>query len=509
MSETQLTAPHEATAPPAAPPPAVPATVPQPGLWDRALDNLRSRWREIAASARGAVGAPPRSYLPKEDAERLKLQMEACLEGRGGEVSARARAAQLGRTYLSLDPAGRRNFLVMLARDFDVDRAAVDRAMATFLAAGDPVGRGHAERALREALEPPRLRLLTQFNGLPDGVKFLVDLRAELMEAGRDEPLLEALGDDLKSLLKSWFDVGFLELTRITWDSPASLLEKLIKYEAVHEIRGWQDLKDRLDSDRRCFAFFHPRMPNEPLIFVEVALVQGLSADVQSLLDPTAPVRDPSAADTAIFYSISNAQKGLAGISFGNFLIKRVVDSLAAEFPNLKTFATLSPIPGFRRWLDRRIKEDGDGVLTEAERTALSEALGYADSGEDGAEPAGRLAAALALAGWHRDERIARALKGPLMRLGAVYLTGVEPHGREGRPRARDPVAHFHLSNGARMERLNWLADLSERGLRQSCGMMINYKYRLSEIDSNHEAYRGEGKVIASSAIRSAARAAG
>lgn len=508
MSETQLTAPPEATAPPAAPPHAVPASAPQPGLWDRALDNLRSRWREIAASARGAVGAAPRSYLPKEDAERLKLQMEACLEGRGGEVSARARAAQLGRTYLSLDPNGRRNFLLMLARDFDVDRAAVDRAMATFLAASDPVGRGHAERALREALEPPRLRLLTQFNGLPDGVKFLVDLRAELMEAGRDEPLLEALGDDLKSLLKSWFDVGFLELTRITWDSPASLLEKLIKYEAVHEIRGWQDLKDRLDSDRRCFAFFHPRMPNEPLIFVEVALVQGMSADVQSLLDPTAPVHDPGTADTAIFYSISNAQKGLAGISFGNFLIKRVVDSLAAEFPNLKTFATLSPIPGFRRWLDRRIKEDGDGVLTEAERTALAEALGYADS--DGGDAAdGRLAAALALAGWHRDERIGRALKGPLMRLCAVYLTGVEPHGREGRPRARDAVAHFHLSNGARMERLNWLADLSERGLRQSCGMMINYKYRLSEIDSNHEAYRGEGKVIASSPIRSAARAAG
>ncbi len=494
-------------------PPAA-AAPPQPGLLDRALDNLRAHWREIAASARGVVGAPPRASLPKEDAERLKEQIEACLEGRGGEVSARARAAQLGRTYLALDPGGRRNFLTMLARDFDVDRAAVDEAMAVFLAAGDPVARGHAERALRRALEPPRLRLLTQFNGLPEGVKFLVDLRAELMELGRGEPLLQALEDDLKNLLRHWFDVGFLEMHRITWDSPASLLEKLIKYEAVHEIRGWQDLKDRLDSDRRCFAFFHPRMPNEPLIFVEVALVAGMSDNVQALLDPSAPVCDPKSADSAIFYSISNAQTGLAGISFGNFLIKRVVDGLAGEFPNLKCFATLSPIPGFRRWLDRELEARGEALLTPSEAERVAERLAGRDS-----ELSGRpvLGAALAASGWHADEELQRLLRGPLLRLCARYLTTTRvPEGRSARAgeaggargRALDPVAHFHLSNGARMERLNWLADTSAKGLAQSCGMMINYRYKLGEIDANHEAYTGEGKVSASSSIRSLGKGA-
>lgn len=496
-----------------------PAAPPQPGLLDRTLDSLRARWREIAASARGVVGAAPRASLPKEDAERLKEQIEACLVGRGGEVSARARAAQLGRTYLALDPRGRRNFLMMLARDFDVDRAAVDEAMATFLAATDPVGRGHAERALRRALEPPRLRLLTQFNALPEGVKFLVDLRAELMEMARGEPLLQALEDDLKNLLRHWFDVGFLEMHRITWDSPASLLEKLIKYEAVHEISGWQDLKDRLDSDRRCFAFFHPRMPNEPLIFVEVALVQGMSDNVQALLDPSAPVCDPKSADSAIFYSISNAQVGLAGISFGNFLIKRVVDGLTNEFPNIKCFATLSPIPGFRRWLDQELRERGHALLTPPEAERLAEALaergsdGADSGGDDGAEGPPVLAAALALPGWHQDEDLQKRMRGPLTRLCTQYLTTARASDRRSeRPgaapaRALDPVAHFHLSNGARMERLNWLGDTSPKGLRQSCGMMINYRYKLAEIDANHEAYRGEGKINASSSIRSSAKA--
>ncbi|HYD66737.1 malonyl-CoA decarboxylase [Azospirillum sp.] len=491
MSESQSTiAAAPETEPPGAPP---------PGLFDRALENLRARWRDIAASARTAVGAAPRPHLPREDAERLRTQMQACLEARGGEVSARARAAQLGRAYLALDAQGRRNFLMILARDFDVDREAVDEAVDTFRAATDPVERGRAERALRRALEPPRLRLLTQFNALPEGVKFLVDLRAELIEMADGEPLLRALEDDLKSLLRAWFDVGFLEMHRITWDSPASLLEKLIKYEAVHEIRGWQDLKDRLDSDRRCFAFFHPRMPNEPLIFVEVALVQGMSDNVQTLLDPEAPVVDPKAADTAIFYSISNAQKGLAGISFGNFLIKRVVDGLAGEFPNLKTFATLSPIPGFRRWLERRMAEQGDRLLAPAERDRIAEWLDLAESVIPGR---GILESALGREAWWRHESLSKALRGPLARLCAIYLTDVRPGDGAG-VRARDPVAHFHLSNGARMERLNWLADTSSKGIAQSCGMMINYRYKLGEIEANHESYTGEGKVNASSALRS------
>src|SRR5690606_7075814 len=219
--------------------------------------------------------------------------------------------------------------------------------------------------------EPPRMALLTQFNALQEGVKFLVDMRGELMTLVREDPDLRGLEADLKRLLASWFDVGFLDLRRITWHAPASLLEKLINYEAVHEIRSWADLKNRLDSDRRCYAFFHPRMPDEPLIFVEVALVTGMAADVHVLLDEQSPVEDPALADTAIFYSISNAQKGLAGISFGNFLIKRVVDDLSGEFKNLRTFATLSPIPGFCRWLHARIEAEGDDLLTEAEIRSL------------------------------------------------------------------------------------------------------------------------------------------
>ena len=218
----------------------------------------------------------------------------------------------------------------------------------------EPDQRAAAERALRAALEPPRITLLRQFNALPEGVKFLVDRRAELIDLGQRDPVLHGLEEDLKRLLANWFDIGFLELKRITWESPAALLEKLMAYEAVHEIRGWTDLKNRLEADRRCFAFFHPRMPDEPLIFVEVALVSGMAGDIHALLDEAAPIGDPHSADTAIFYSISNCQRGLAGISFGDFLIKRVVDALATELPRLKVFATLSPVPGFRAWLEQQ-----------------------------------------------------------------------------------------------------------------------------------------------------------
>lgn len=471
-----------------------------PGLLDRTLGNLRAAWRDIAASARGAIGAPPRPALPPEDAERLRLQMRACLEARGGEVSSRARAAELGRTYLGLDDTGRRNFLMILARDFDVDREAVDRAIERYRAAADGPTRAVAERALRAALEPGRLRLLTQFNALPEGVKFLVELRAELLPMAREDSSFAGLEADLKGLLASWFDVGFLDLRRITWDSPASLLEKLIAYEAVHEIRGWQDLKDRLDSDRRCFAFFHPRMPDEPLIFVEVALLDGLADSIQTLLDPNAPVLDPHKADTAIFYSISNAQKGLAGISFGGFLIKRVVDCLATAFPGLRNFATLSPIPGFRRWLDRRLAVPFDEpLLVPSERTRLAEWIGAADSDDR------VLTAVLDRPDWHTDEAALRALRAPLMRLCALYLL----EARTGGGRVIDPVAHFHLSNGARMERLNWLADTAPKGLAQSAGLMINYRYKLGDIETNHESYTGEGKVTASSSLRALLKAAG
>jgi malonyl-CoA decarboxylase len=460
---------------------------------DRTLARLRSGWREIAASRRGISAISPRPDLPDDDVESVREQMRACLEARGGEVSARARAAALGRAYLSLDPAGRRRFLGILSADFDLDRDIVDAAVDDLTQAATVDARQRAEARLRAGLVSPRTRLLQQFNALPEGVKFLVDLRAELMELVRDDATLKGLEADLKGLLMSWFDVGFLELRRITWGASAALLEKLIAYEAVHEIRSWDDLKNRLDSDRRCYAFFHPRMPDEPLIFVEVALVTGMADNVRALLDESAPVQDAHAANTAIFYSISNAQKGLAGISFGNFLIKRVVDDLMAEFKSLKTFATLSPVPGFMRWLVQVLEAEGDEVLTAGERKALAEQPLAVGQGS-------LLTRALAVPDWHRNAALEVAMRTPLMRLCADYLTNSKHEHNKGR--ILDPVAHFHLSNGARVERLNWLGDISGNGMRQSAGLMVNYQYRLDRIESYHEAYTGESKVTVSSAVR-------
>ncbi len=473
--------------------------VERPNLLDRTLFRLRDAWRELAEAATSAVGtAQLRPDLPKEDLARVREQMQACLARRGGEVSARARAAALGESYLQLSLAGRRRFLGLLAVDFEVDHGAVDAAADAVRAAIDPARRAAAEAQLRQALEPPRMQLLTQFNALPNGTKFLVDLRAEVSRLAREAPELAPVEGDLRRLLASWFDVGFLELKSITWNAPAALLEKLIAYEAVHEIRGWDDLKNRLDSDRRCFAFFHPRLPDEPLIFVEVALVTGMADGIQKLLDEAAPVIEPAAADTAVFYSISNAQQGLAGISFGDFLIKRVVDLLSHEVPQLKVFATLSPVPGFRAWLEDSLTGEG-GLLTAAEAAALAEAAGSNLAGGDAATTLRRL---LEAAVWHPADPATEALRRPLMRLAAVFLARAKRPGGM----ARDQVAHFHLSNGARIERLNWLGDVSSRGIAQSCGLMVNYLYRPDEIEANHEAYRGERKVAMAGAIRALVR---
>jgi malonyl-CoA decarboxylase len=285
-------------------------------------------------------------------------------------------------------------------------------------------------------------------------------------------------------------------LRRITWEAPAALLEKLMAYEAVHEIRGWTDLKNRLEADRRCFAFFHPRMPDEPLIFVEVALVSGIAGDIHALLDEAAPIGNPQAADAAIFYSISNCQTGLVGISFGDFLIKRVVDALAAELPRLKSFATLSPAPGFRAWL--RTEAAHDKLLLAGEARAIRALSG--DPDDDDAD--GLLLHLLDRPDWHRDGQTAEVLREPLLRLAARYLL----HARAASGRAFDPVAHFHLSNGARVERINWLGDVSPKGLQQSAGIMVNYLYRLGDIEANHRAYRDDGRVVAASAVRGLTR---
>jgi malonyl-CoA decarboxylase len=453
-------------------------------LFDRTFAPLR---RAIfGASEDEQSGAE----LNDSGVEKLKQRIEDCLDRRGGEVSARAGAAELGHFYLQLGPEGRKRFLAVLATDYGVDRARVDAAIAALQAMESSADSGRAERELRAALVPRRVALLTQFNALPQGVKFLVDMRAEILSLVGEEPIFRALGDDLRGLLASWFDIGFLDLRRMAWDSPAVVLEKLMQYEAVHEIRSWDDLKNRLDSDRRCFAFFHPRMPDEPLIFVEVALVSGMADNVQELLDEHAPEGDPGKADTAIFYSISNAQPGLAKVSFGDFLIKQVVDELRRELPKLKTFATLSPVPGFGAWLTKFYEAEEAAPWDQAQETALVEAAGVGNGRE-------ALRSLLARSDWSRDEAAVAAIRPVLESLAAHYLL-TEKRGQ----RALDPVENFHLSNGARLERINWLGDTSRNGLEGAAGFMVNYLYKLADIEQNHEAYRGRGKVTAAAPVR-------
>jgi malonyl-CoA decarboxylase len=435
----------------------------------RAISRLRDRWRDIAESAHHVITRLPQEELSRRDFTRVREEIIACIEGRGGDVASRARAAALGQTYLGLSDAGRRQFLGVLATENVIAPESVADMTRAVLDAGESVQTDM--RDLRAALEPPARQVFRQFNSLPEGIKFLVDLRADLIRFRSSDPALAQLEGDLRGLLASWFDTGFLELRRITWSAPAALLERLANYEAVHEVRNWRDLKNRLDTDRRCYAYFHALMPDEPLIFIEIALVAEMSAAIEPLLDTDAPLGNPNDATTAIFYSISNCQAGLAGISFGNALIKRVVHDLIHEFPGLKTFATLSPIPGFTAWLKGR----------EVTQTPLE--------------------AILAKRTWSRDPATANAVKDPLLKLCAHYL--VEETRRGGG--ALDPVAHFHLSNGARIERLDWLGDQSSRGLRSSAGIMVNYLYRLDQIDENHEAYTS-GKISYSPAIKALLR---
>ncbi|NNE86001.1 MAG: decarboxylase, partial [Alphaproteobacteria bacterium] len=279
---------------------------------------------------------------------------------------------------------------------------------------------------------------------------------------------------DIRHLFTSWFNRGFLQFERVEWRTSAAILEKLIAYEAVHEIKGWDDLRRRLAADRRCFAYFHPALADEPLIFVEVALTNGLADRIQTLLESDAAIDDDKKPNTAIFYSISNCQFGLTGISFGNLLIKQVVDALSAELPSVQNFATLSPIPGFVDWLNRLVQDEPPAFVTEDELDGLR------------------------MTDWHKNEIMREKLRKLLLRLCANYLTNLTSRGQ-----AIDPVARFHLGNGASIERINWAGDLSEKGLAQSAGLMVNYKYAPNEIIANHEAYVGNGEIVLSAKVRS------
>ena len=460
-------------------------------FWDKAVQQLRSVLRKIGSSDDEFMEDSFSAELVENDRNRLISQMRACLASRGGEVSARTRAAALGHVYLALNEIGRKVYLEILAEEFGPDIRLIEQSISEFNNASSPGAKLAAHKTLKNSIEPPRLRLLTQFNALPQGVKFLVDMRAELLEWKGSDIALQDLDSDLKGLLASWFDVGFLELKQITWEAPALLLEKLFVYEAVHAIKSWDDLKNRLGSDRRCFAFFHPRMPHEPLIFVWVALVKGISSSIGELLDENAPVQDIESADCAVFYSISNAQVGLTGINFGNFLIKRVVDELSLELKGLSKSATLSPLPGFSAWIESNLEEKHLEFVGQ-------EQLSLLNSIDPGKSLTDIIVGSMDSVMSFNETEKKDLLKPILLRLAAHYL--ILEKRRKGT--ALDSVAHFHLNNGAKIERINWEADTSKRGILQSAGIMVNYLYILDEIEENHENYRSGNSINTSREIR-------
>ncbi len=464
-------------------PPAI-ASVSASRSW---LDRLWARIGERSPPP-GSPAEPPAPPL-----ERARLLATALLSERG-EASGAVIARELHAVLQTLGCAERLEFERFLARGFGPDPAPLRVAAEAYLA--EPTQECAAR--LAAAAEPPRQELIRRMNMAPGGTAALVAMRKHLLGSLREHPELRRLDADLRHLLTSWFNRGFLELRRIDWQTPAAVLEKLIAYEAVHEFHGWDDLRRRLAPDRRCFGFFHPALPGEPLIFVQVALVQGLAEAVQPLLagdgEECAARARAADADTAIFYSISNCQQGLRGISLGNLLIKQVVEELKAELPNLRHFATLSPVPGFRRWLDRRLAEEAtDDLLRADELAALLHAAGIAEANGSGAAA---LRAMLEVPAWWETPAAAALLRQPLMRACATCLT--QTTGRRVPP---DPVARFHLGNGARLERVNWLANVSPRGLRELHAIMVNYVYDPLAIEAHHEAFVRDNVVARSPAV--------
>src|SRR5437868_10701670 len=411
---------------------------------------------------------------PKRDGAELISLCEALVSGRG-EASGTAIAGEILDRYRHLNDAQRLAFFEALTRDFGPDREKLARAIESWRA------RRSDEDAsdLHFASEPRRQELVRRLNRAPGGTSDLVAMRADLLRLMTGHSELATLDRDVSHLLSSWFNRGFLVLRRIDWSTPANILEQIIRYEAVHEIRDWDDLRRRIDPiDRRCYAFFHPALVDEPLIFVEVALTESIPGAIAPLLAVDRQLVPTERARTAVFYSISNTQRGLGGISFGSFLIKQVVEELRRELPKLENFVTLSPVPEIGRWL----KQADD--VTDEDRPLL-ENLEKPD--------------------WFTNPELAAQLRSVLEPLAAHYfLKARTPKGR-----LIDSVARFHLGNGARLERINWLGDVSPKGLRESAGIMVNYLYRLEDIEKNHEAYANQGEIAASQAVRRLLRGEG
>src|SRR5215213_9618809 len=404
-------------------------------------------------------------------AETIEDLSRALLSGRG-EASGVALARQVLDLYAGLPIAERIEFFRLLARDFGPDQQHLRATWSEYDKSPTPQ---NLQRLLRTA-EPPRQELFRRLNLAPGGTNALVSMRRDLLEHGGNEPELASVDDDLVHLLYSWFNRGFLMMQRITWSSPADILERIIRYEAVHMIRDWDDLRRRVQPpDRRCYAFFHPSLIDEPLIFVEVALTREIPGSIQDVLAEEREVLPADQATAAVFYSISNCQPGLRGVSFGNFLIKQVVEDISRDLPSLDTFVTLSPAPGFGRWLKRVAENPATAGLEGVDANTL---------------------ALLRTPDWHQDPTTRERLRPVLLGLAAFYSLRAKSGGKP-----LDPLARFHLGNGARLERLNFLGDTSTKGMREAAGLMVNYLYDLRFIEANHEAFANHGTVAASSAV--------
>lgn len=411
------------------------------------------------------------------DHSHLTEACQALLQS-DGEASSIALASRVLEIYALLDEAQKRLFFEQLAVKFSAEPDQID---AAYLAYKTSRTNDNLE-ILFEACEPLRQELLRRLNLASGGTHELVRMREDLLALMADHPDFKAINSDFIHLFGSWFNRGFLVLKRIDWNTPANILEKIIRYEAVHEIKDWDDLRRRLDArDRRCFGFFHPAIGNEPLIFVEVALTKGLPDQIQAILaSDRYDIDDPESADTAAFFGISNCQVGLRGISFGNFLIKQVVKELKQELPNLKNFVTLSPMPAFRSWLESTYLDDIGLLEPEAQ-----EVIKHLNDPE-----------------WFKNEDLTERLGNVIKPLAARYL--LKAKNAKGEP--LNPVARFHLGNGAELHRINWLGDTSTKGMKQSAGLMVNYLYVLDNIERNHEQYTTDGTIVCSSAVRDLSR---
>lgn len=437
----------------------------RPSGFGRVLESIMHVGRDLLARTRqNALGA-------EQPARVLAEQCAALLDHRG-EATGLALANQILADYQALPVDERLKFFECLSKDFEADPKAIIEAARTF-----EIDTSFENRAvLAKAVEAPRQRLFRRLNMVPDGTSRLVKMRGELLSVIDERPDLKALDADLRHLLIAWFNRGFLIMDQIDWNSPASVLEKIVTYEAVHEINGLDDLRTRLAEDRRCFAFFHPAMPDDPLIFVQVALTDGPEGSIAPLIAGEREIADPREADTALFYSISNCHDGLRGISFGNFLLKQVIEELRRDLENIKHFITLSPVPGLCQWI-ANVPEDTLPDTIRAEIDAVRDALAAPGTLEAGGIP---------------DE-----LESALLSLCAYYLLNAK-RGRE----PIDPVARFHLSNGAALERVHWRADSSTIGVKRSASIMVNYAYRLKDIEKNHEKYFADSEVVASADVR-------